>query len=69
MEAAMASGATITGVLGNMHVDAMVFGVACIKSKVKFDLWGHWGCFEVTIASEATKIIVLGKQQKMPQVL
>ena len=67
MEAAMASEATIMAVPGNMHVDAMVIGVVCIKSKVKFDLWGHWGCFEVSNASEATLVIVLGKQQKMPQ--
>ena len=34
----MASEATIMAVPDNMHVDAMVIGVVCIKSKVKFDL-------------------------------
>ena len=51
----------------DMHVDARVIGVACIKSEVKFDLQGHWGCYEFITASEATKIIILGKQQQMPQ--
>ena len=37
----MASEATIMAVPGNMHVDAMVIRVACIKSEVKFDLQGH----------------------------
>ena len=31
----------IMAVPGNMHVDAMVIGVACIKSEVKFDLQGY----------------------------
>ena len=41
LEAAMASEATIMAVPGNMHIDTKVIGVACIKSKVKFDLQDH----------------------------
>ena len=37
----MASEATIKAVPGNMHIDARVIEVACIKSEVKFVL----GCF------------------------
>ena len=33
--------------------------VACIKSKVKSDLHGLWGCLEAAMASEATLISVL----------
>ena len=36
----MASEATILAVPGNMHIDARVIEVACIKSKVKSDLHG-----------------------------
>ena len=36
LEAAMASEATIVAILGNMHIDARVIDVACIKSEVKF---------------------------------
>ena len=67
LEAAMASEATIVAILGNMHIDARVIEVACIKSEVKFDFGYHWGCLEVTMASEATKLIVLGKQQQLAQ--
>ena len=64
----MASEATIMNVLGNMHIDARVIGVTGIKFEVTFDLRGHWGCLEVTMASEATKIMtVLDLQQPMPQ--
>ena len=38
MEAAMTSEATKMAVPGNMHIDARVIEVACIKSKVKYDL-------------------------------
>ena len=41
MEATIASQATIMAVPGNMHIDARVIGVACIKSEVKFDFHGH----------------------------
>ena len=37
----MASEAIIMAVTGNMHIDARVFGVACIKSEVIFNLQGH----------------------------
>ena len=37
----MASEATIMAVPGNMHIDARVTGVTCIKSEVNFDLQGH----------------------------
>ena len=67
MEAAMASEATKKAIPGNMHIDARVIEVACIKSEVKFEFGDHWGCLEVTMASEATKMTVLGKQQQMPQ--
>ena len=40
MEAAMASVASKMAVLGNIHIDARVIKVACIKSEVKFDLQG-----------------------------
>ena len=36
LEAAMASEATMMAVTGNMHIDARVIEVACIKSEVKF---------------------------------
>ena len=41
LEAAMASEATIVAILGNMHIDARVIEVACIKSEVKFEFGGH----------------------------
>ena len=41
MEAAMASEATKMAVTGNMHIDARVIEVACIKYNVKLDLKGH----------------------------
>ena len=63
----MASEATIMAVPGNMHIDARVIGVACIKYEVKFDLQGHLGSLQITKATEATKITVLDKQQHMPQ--
>ena len=37
----MASEATKMAIQGNMHIDAMVIGVAFIKSEVKFDLQDH----------------------------
>ena len=37
----MASEVTIMAVQGNMHIDAKVIGVACIKSEVKCDLQGQ----------------------------
>ena len=59
MEVAMASEATKKAVSGKMHIDARVIEVACIKSKVKSDLHGLWGCLEAAMASEATLISVL----------
>ena len=41
MDAAMASEATIMAAPGNMHIDARVIGIACIKYEVKFELQGH----------------------------
>ena len=41
----MASEATLMAVPGNMHIDARVIEVACIKSEVKFVLKGLRGCF------------------------
>ena len=41
MEAAMTSEATKMAVAGNMHIDAWVIKVACIKYNVKLDLKGH----------------------------
>ena len=41
LEAAMASEATIMAILGNMHIDARVIEVACIKSEVKFEFGCH----------------------------
>ena len=41
MEAAIASEATKTAILGNRHIDARIIQVACFKSEVKFDLKGH----------------------------
>ena len=41
LEAATASAATIMAVSGNMHIDARVIEVACIKSEVKFEFGGH----------------------------
>ena len=41
MEATVASEATKMAVPGNIHIDAKVIGVGCIKSEVKFDLDGH----------------------------
>ena len=38
MEVAIASEATKVAVLGNMHMDARVIEVACIKSEIKFNL-------------------------------
>ena len=55
----MASEATIMAVPGNVHIDAWVTGVTCIKSEVNFDLQGHRGCLEVTMASDATEMTVL----------
>ena len=37
----MASEATIMAILGNMHIDATVIEVACIKSEVKFEFGDH----------------------------
>ena len=37
----MTSEATIIAVPGNMHMDARVIEIACIKSEVKFDLQGY----------------------------
>ena len=37
----MASEVTIMAVQGNMHIDARVIEVACIKYNVKLDLKGH----------------------------
>ena len=37
----MASEAIIMAVTGNMHIDARVIEVACIKSEVKFEFGGH----------------------------
>ena len=37
----MVSKVTIMAVQGNMHIDARVIGVDCIKSEVKFDLQGQ----------------------------
>ena len=37
----MASEVTMMAVQGNMHIDARVIGVACIKYEVKLDLRGH----------------------------
>ena len=34
----LASEITVIAVQGNMHIDAEVIGVACIKSEVKFDI-------------------------------
>ena len=36
----MASEAIIIALTGDMHIDARVFWVACIKSEVIFDLQG-----------------------------
>ena len=38
MEATMVSEATIMAVPDNLHIDARVIEVACMKSEVKFDL-------------------------------
>ena len=40
MEAAMTSEATKMAVAGNMHIDARVIEVACIKLEVKLGLKG-----------------------------
>ena len=37
----MASEAIIMAVTGNMHIDARVIEVACIKSEVKFEFGDH----------------------------
>ena len=37
----MASEAIIMAVPGNMHIDARVIEVVCIKSEVKFGFGGH----------------------------
>ena len=37
----MASEATIMAVPGNMHIDARVTRVTCMKSEVNFNLQGH----------------------------
>ena len=55
----MASEATKKAFSGKMHIDATVIEVACIKSKVKSELHGLWGCLEAAMASEATLISVL----------
>ena len=47
----MASEATKMAVKGNMHIDAMVIEVACVKTEIKCDLQGYLGCLEVAIAS------------------
>ena len=57
----MASEATKMAVRGNMHNDTRrVIEVADLKSEVKFEFWGHWGCFEAAMASEATIMAVRG---------
>ena len=50
----MASEAIIMAVTGNMGIDARVTGVTCMKSEVTFDLQGHRGSLQVTMATEAT---------------
>ena len=47
LEAAMASEATKVVVRDNMHIIPRVMEVAYLKSEVKIDIWGHWGCLEV----------------------
>ena len=63
MEAAMTSEATKMAVPGNMHIDARVIEAACIKSEIKYDLQGHWGCLEDAMTSEATKMAVPANMQ------
>ena len=41
MEATVTSEATKMAVAGNMHIDARVIEVACVKYNVKLDLKGH----------------------------
>ena len=60
MEVATASEASKMTVPGNIHIDARVIKVAFIKSDVKFDLQGHWGCLEAAMTSEVTKMAVPG---------
>ena len=43
-----------------MHIDTRVIEDADFKSEFKFDLWGHWGCFEAAMASEVTKMAIIG---------
>ena len=52
-----------------MHNDTRVIEVADFKSEVKFELWGHWGCFEAAMASEATKKDVRGNMHIYTRVI
>ena len=52
----MVSEASKIALRGNMHMNTRVIKIADFKSEVIFDLWGHRGCLEATIASEATRI-------------
>ena len=60
MEATMALEASKMAVPSNIYIDARVIKVAFIKSDVKFDLQGHWGCLEAAMTSEVTKMAVPG---------
>ena len=55
----MASEATEKDFSGKMHIDATVIEVACIKSKVKSDLHGLWGCLEAAMAWEFILLSIL----------
>ena len=59
----MASEATKKAIPGNMHIDARVIEVACIKSMVKSYLIG----LEAARASEAAYITGLGQLIQIPQ--
>ena len=54
MEAATASRDTKMTIPGNMHLYPSATEVDCIKSELKYDLKGQWGCFEIAVASEAS---------------
>ena len=45
---------------GKMHIDIRIIEVTDFKSEYPFDLWGHRGRLEATIASEATEMAVRG---------
>ena len=53
----------------NMHMVPRVIEVAYFKSEVKIDIWGHWGCLEVAMASEATKVVVKGNMHIIPKII